>query len=44
MYFHLPGCVVLHQNEIWKHGTDEAAAAIKGFLKIPHTGDKASLN
>ena len=26
MYLPLPGCVALHQNELWKHGADEAAA------------------
>ena len=26
MYLHLPGCVALHQNGLWKHGADEAAA------------------
>ena len=25
-YFPLPGCVNLHQNELWKHGADRAAA------------------
>ena len=22
----IPGCVALHQNDLWKHGADEAAA------------------
>ena len=26
MHLPLPGCVALHQNELWKHGADEAAA------------------
>ena len=26
MYLPLPGCVALHQNELWQHGADEAAA------------------
>ena len=26
MYLPLPGCVALHQNELWKHGADEAAS------------------
>ena len=26
MYLPLPGCVALRQNELWKHGADEAAA------------------
>ena len=26
MYLPLPGCVALHQNELWIHGAVEAAA------------------